>query len=91
MENGRSVWKHALLRDRRRSLGLMRGLNQDVPASAILAPLHSAPSARAAAVSLRSRTKPRRSGAGGSDPGFLRPHPRDQRRHGAGDLPERMK
>ena len=31
---------------------------------------------------------PRRSGAGGLVPGFFRPHPRETRRHGAGDLPE---
>src|SRR5260370_14952255 len=32
----------------------------------------------------------RRSGAGGPDRGLRRPHPRERRRRGAGDLPERM-
>ena len=50
------------------------------------------PKARAAAVSLRSRTRQRRSEVTlPAWPGPGKPHPREQRRRGAGDLPEGMK
>ena len=66
---------------RRLSPRSMRGLNRSpsrsrIPASPsrrARAPVMTgeAPSARAASVSLRSRARPRRSGAGGPDAGFL--------------------
>jgi hypothetical protein len=65
-----------------------RGLTRDRSRLRIPDWLRQSPSARPAAVSLRSRTKPRRSGAGGLDPGFLRPHPGERHRQGAGGLPE---
>jgi len=65
-----------------------RGLTRDRSRFRIPDWLRQSPSARPAAVSLRSRTRPRRSGAGGPDPGFFRPHPRERHRHGAGGLPE---
>ena len=65
-----------------------RGLTRDRSRFRIPDWLRQSPSARPAAVSLRSRTRPRRSGAGGPDPGFLRPHPRERHRHGAGGLRE---
>lgn len=84
---------------RRLSLGPMRGLNRTrshfrIPASPPRRPAPvmtgEAPPARAAAVSPCSRTQSAALGADWPAPGFFRPHPRERRGHGAGDLPERV-